>query len=149
MRGLGSVLIAIAALAVTACANLVTTPTPHGPRSINLNGKTYSEAELGKFVSWRCKDFIRPSDTLVEVGVFTKDELATSGFILYEGGNSGALTQYHRQGLDRRWDWSSGGGNFSFVVNPDGAGRYYDFSSVPLGEKTKPRDIYKCSQETY
>lgn len=145
MRGLRLIVLAIAAFTFTACATIESS-TSSGPRSINLSGKTYSEAELGKFVSWRCKDFIRPSDTLVEVGVFTKDELAASGFILYDGGDSGVLAHYQRQGLNRRWNWVSGGSNFSFIVKPDGTGLYYDFSSVPLGETTKARDVYKCSQ---
>lgn len=145
MRGLGIIVLAIAAFIFTACATMQSS-TLHGPRSIILSGKTYSEADLGQFVSWRCKDFVSRSGTLVEVGVFTKDELVNSGFVLYDGGNSGVLTQYQRQGLNHRWDWRSGGSGFSFIIKPDGAGLYYDFSSVPSGEKTKASDVYKCSQ---
>jgi hypothetical protein len=111
-----------------------------------LSDKTYSETELGNFVSWRCTEFFHGSSTLVEVGIFTKAELAKSGFVLYDGGDSGVLTQYQRHGLEHRWDWGPGGGKFAFVIDPDGSGRYYDFSSVPSGEKTKPKDIYKCSR---
>ncbi len=145
MRGLGIIVLAIAAFIFTACATMQSS-TLHGPRSIILSGKTYSEADLGQFVAWRCKAFVSSSGTLVEVGVFTKDELVNSGFVLYDGGNSGVLTQYQRQGLNHRWDWRSGGSGFSFIIKPDGAGLYYDFSSVPSGEKTKASDVYKCSQ---
>jgi hypothetical protein len=111
-----------------------------------LSGKTYSETELGNFVSWRCRELIRGESTLVEVGVFTKDELDKFGFVLYDGGDSGVLARYQRQGLNQRWDWGPGGGKFSIIIKPDGTGLYYDFSSVPSGETTKANDIYKCSQ---
>jgi hypothetical protein len=134
MRGLRFVALAIAAFTLTACENMPSS-TRLGPRTITLSGKTYSETELGNFVSWRCRELIRGESTLVEVG-----------FVLYDGGVSGVLARYQRQGLNQRWDWGPGGGKFSIIIKPDGTGLYYDFSSVPSGETTKANDIYKCSQ---
>ena len=51
-------------------------------------------------------------------------------------------------GLDLRWDWGSyyrdGSSRYrySFVIEPDGIGLYYDFSTSTDGV-SKPRGIYK------
>ena len=111
-----------------------------------LGGKAYSEGEFGGFISWRCKDFVYSSGILVEVGIFANADMSDVGFVLYDRGNSGSLTQYHRQGLNHRWDWGPGGSDYAFIVKPDGTGLYYDFSSVPSGEETKAKDVYKCSK---
>jgi hypothetical protein len=111
-----------------------------------LNGKTYSETDIGKFVSWRCEGFVYSSGTLVELGTFTDSKLSGVGFILYDGGFSGELTNYRRKGINHRWDWGPNGTEFAFIIKPDGTGLFYDFSSVPSGEQTKANDVYKCSQ---
>ena len=79
---------------------------------------------------------------MIEFGYFCLDG-TTYGFVLYDGGDEGEITHYSRQGLDRRWDWGENG-QYSFVITPDGNGRYYDFTNVPAGESTKPAGIYKA-----
>jgi len=145
MKGLRVVVFVIATLSSTACSNMPSS-TPSGPRSIILDGKTYSETDEGKFVSWRCEDFINSSGTLVEVGTFTNTLYSGLGFILYDGGNSGESTHYGRKGLNHRWDWGPNGADYAFIIKPDGTGLYYDFSSVPSGEQVKAKDVYKCHQ---
>jgi len=145
MRGLGILAFAIATFSFTACTTMPSS-TPSGPRSIILNGKTFSEAELGEFVSWSCKDFVYRSGTLVEVGFFTNSKLSGAGFILYDGGHSGEVTSYQRKGINHRWDWGPNGTEFAFIIKPDGTGLFYDFSSVSSGNATKANDVYKCSQ---
>jgi len=143
MRGLATVVFAIAAFSFTACTTMPSS-TPSGPRSIVLNGKTFSETEIGEFVSWKCKDFSGGYRTLVEVGTFTSSKLSGSGFVLYDGGQSGEITSYRRKGINNRWDWGGRGGDFAFVVKPDGTGLFYDFSSSKSGTSKKANDVYKC-----
>lgn len=145
MRALGILAFVIATFSFTACTTMPSS-TPSGPRSIILNGKTFNEAELGKFVSWGCKDFVYSSGTLVEVGFFTNPKLSGAGFILYDGGYSGEVISYQRKGINHRWDWGPNGTEFAFIIKPDGTGLFYDFSSTPSGKATKANDVYKCSQ---
>lgn len=149
MRGLGIVVFVIAMLSYAACTTM---PFSTGPRSIILNGKAYSETDTGKFVSWRCKDNVYDSGTLFgprtlfELGKFTNSKLSGSGFVLHDGGNSGELTNYGRKGINHRWDWGPNGSEFAFIIEPDGRGIFYDFSSAQLGERIKPSSLYKCYQ---
>ena len=117
--------------------------TRSGPRTIILEGDTISEKDFGRFECWYCKDFLPDDRVLVEVGFIDNPNLETFGFILYDGGYSGEVAVYHRTGLEHRWDWGQEG-NYAFVIKPDGTGAYYDFSTVPEGETTKPRALYKC-----
>jgi len=140
MRGLGIIAFAVVTFSFTACTTLPTS-TPSGPRSIILNGTTYSETEHGKFVSWSCKDFSYPSGTLIEVGFFPDSKMG--GFILYDGGHTGEVTIHQRKGINHRWDWGPNG-EFAFLIEPDGTGLFYDFSSTPKGTPTKADSVYKC-----
>lgn len=94
------------------------------------------------FTSWECQDYIYGGKTLAEFGYFSING-TTYGFVLYNGGDEGEFTYYSRQGLNHRWDWGKNG-QYSFVITPDGNGRYYDFTNVPDGESTKPSGIYKA-----
>ena len=145
MRGLGIVVFVIAMLSYTACTTM---DYSTGPRSIILDGEAYSETVTGKFVYWNCKDSVSSSSTLfdrtlVQPGFFTNSMFSGSGFILYDGSNSGELTHYARKGINHRWDWGRGGG-FAFIIEPDGTGLFYDFSSAQPGERRKHSSLYKC-----
>ena len=120
--------------------------TTSGPRTIIIARDTISEIGVGGIKSWYCKDYITEGPILVELGYFGDPTFDGIGFILYDGGYSGEPTLHERNGLDHRWDWGSDSPNYSFVITPDGTGLYYDFSTVPKGEKTKPSAIYKCYQ---
>ena len=73
------------------------------------------------------------------------------GFILYDDGTIGEEAYFQREGLDLRWDWGSyyrDGKNkyrYSFVIEPDGTGLYYDFSTSENGI-SKPRGFYKVKK---
>ena len=96
------------------------------------------------FTSWWCDDFSHAGKILVEVGFFTfRDSDTVHGFILYDGTTEGEVAIYSRQGLEHRWDWGTEG-QYSFVINPNGNGLYYDFTGVPEGEGVKPKSIYKA-----
>ena len=48
-------------------------------------------------------------------------------------------------GFKRQWDFGKGERpNYSFVIQPDGTGGYYDFSRLKPGEGTNPHSFYKC-----
>jgi hypothetical protein len=133
------------------CATYPTITSPpsaisSGPRTLVLDGDSISQEDVGGFKCWYCKDLYNGGDILVEVGFFGDPIWEGFGFILYDGGYSGESTQYQRKGLEHRWDWGPNGIDYSFVIKTDGTGSYYDFSSVPKGESTKPRAMYKCNQ---
>ena len=107
-------------------------------KSVTISNK---DTDSG-FTTWECEGSIYGGKTLIEFGYFSLDG-TTYGFVLYDGGDEGEITHYSRQGLDRRWDWGANG-QYSFVITPDGNGRYYDFTNVPAGESTKPSGIYKA-----
>lgn len=52
--------------------------------------------------------------------------------------------RFRINGLDRRWDFGSDF-DYAFIIEPDGTGRYYDFSQVESGESTGPKETYKCT----
>jgi len=69
------------------------------------------------------------------------------GFVLYDGTNTGDIVIYRRDGLDRRWDWGAPGSSYSFVIETDGTGLYYDFSTADDdGFKSNADDIFKCGR---
>jgi hypothetical protein len=120
-------------------------PEPQG-RVITLGESLYSEISLGPFVSWGCREFFSDGPILVEIGRFEAASLSDEGFILYDGSSSGELTRYRRMGVNQRWDWGPNGGEFAFVLAPDGKGLFYDFSDVQRGETTNAESVYKCSR---
>lgn len=120
----------------------VTTQLSH--RTIILNEKKITEDNLGGFTSWICGDFSKDGPVRVEVGFFGKPAFKDAGFILFDGGLTGELTHYRRAGLEHRWDWGPNKSDYSFVLQTDGTGLYYDFTTVDKGKTTKPRSLYKC-----
>ena len=143
-----AIVILFLSLFIVACGSIGSAPsaTLAGPRSIVLNGQTYSETELGDFRSWECKDYSNDTDTLVEVGTFSNSNFEGAGFILYDGTYSGEFTNYERRGINQRWDWGPNGADYSFVIEPDGKGIFYDFSSASAGESVSASALYECDR---
>lgn len=95
------------------------------------------------FTSWYCLDYSGVKNVGLEFGYYSIDG-DVFGFVLYDNKDVGESTVYNKLGLEHRWDWTgSYGGSYSFVISPEGYGRYYDFTNVPDGESIKPRDVYK------
>ncbi len=95
------------------------------------------------FTSWYCVDSIYGGKLGLEFGYYSIDG-DVFGFVLYDNEDVGESTIYNKLGLEHRWDWTGPyGGSYSFVISPEGYGRYYDFTNVPVGESTKPRDVYR------
>lgn len=94
------------------------------------------------FTSWYCVDSIYGKKIGLEFGYYSIDGVVF-GFVLYDNEDVGERTIYSKLGLEHRWDWNGPyGGNYAFLISPEGYGRYYDFTDVPDGEGTKPRDVY-------
>lgn len=128
------------------CASM---PTTSRDRQLSLNGYSVSESDFGGVERWYAVDkynydsFI--DEVRFQVGYFKNNNI---GFILYGNGVVGEEAYFSRQGLDLRWDWGNyerdGESKFrySFVIEADGTGLYYDFSTSKDGT-AKPRGIYK------
>ena len=116
-------------------------------RVLYLGDEQISESEFGGVERWYAVDKYGDEKTNVrfQVGYFIDNQI---GFVLYEGASRGEIATYQRQGLDRRWDWGSyyRDGSFryrySLVIEPDGTGLYYDFSTSKDGT-SKARGVYK------
>jgi len=140
---ISTIVILSTTLLVTSC---VTPPPskPSGPRTIILENVTYNEANLGKFTSWICNGEDSDKGTLLEVGLFSNADLHGAGFILFDGGYTGQLTKYRREGVNNRWDWGPNDVDYAFIIKPDGTGFYYDFSSSVEGVPVTSKEVYEC-----
>lgn len=95
------------------------------------------------FTSWYCVDFVYGKKLGLEFGYYSIDG-DVFGFVLYDNEDVGERAVYNKLGLEHCWDWTGPyGGSYSFVITPEGYGRYYDFTNVPYGESTKPREMYR------
>lgn len=128
----------------------VSVPSNAGKRELNLNGISVLETDFGGTIRWYAVDKYNYDDFIEEirfqVGYFNDNSM---GFVLYGDGTNGELAYFSRQGLDLRWDWGSyinpngeSAYRYSFVIEPDNTGLYYDFSTSTDGT-SKPRGIYK------
>lgn len=115
------------------------------PRSITLGNTVYNEETSGKFICWSCRDFVDEGKVLVEVGIFSDPKLKGAGFILYDGSDSGNAANYQRKGINHRWDWGPNENDFSFIIEPDGTGLFYDFSNAK-SKSIKANQVFKCRQ---
>ena len=131
-------------LSIFSCTSV---PSYTKDRELSLNGFSISESDFGGVERWYAVDKYN-YDSLVDevrlqVGYFKENNI---GFVLYGNGTTGEEAYFHRQGLDLRWDWGSSGYGtsykYTFVIEPDGTGLYYDFSTSTDGT-SKPRGIYK------
>lgn len=95
------------------------------------------------FTSWYCFDFVYGKKLGFEFGYYSIDG-DIFGFILYDNEDVGEWATYSKRGLEHRWAWTGlYGGSYSFIISPEGYGRYYDFTNVPEGESIKPSAVYK------
>lgn len=138
-------LLIIFIITISSCAS-IPSAVSEGPRTLILNGKHISESNTDNgFTAWYCLDYISDDDDdiLAEVGFFSIQN-ENYGFVLYDGGYTGDFANYSRQGLDHRWDWGDIENHYTLTITPDNIAAYYDFTGVPIGEKIKPRSIYKA-----
>lgn len=141
------VLITILCLAsiTTACNTLPTQSTPTPTRVISIGNESFSENE---FISWRCYKNSLSTKVLAEVGYLSANDQNINGFILFDGGNVGDLVSYKRAGLNHRWNWEKVNGDYkySFVIDPEGNGAYYDFTGAKKETTQDAKKTYKCKK---
>ncbi len=68
-------------------------------------------------------------------------------------GTDSQKTSFKIAGLDRRWDWGAGEVKddpktfrYSFVIEADGTGRYFDFAFADEGGRVSSRQLYQCEK---
>ena len=108
---------------------------PPEPQDSKAEGPTAIEER------WRCDDIRLTSTCYPSIG---------DGFCFgtVKTGKYPAKDTFFRvDGVDRNWHWSRSGKGFDYTfVIARGRGRYYDFRGVPAGEKTKPSEVFSCSE---
>ena len=113
-------------------------------RELTLGSKSFTETDFGGVERWYVVDKYSDDYTIrFQVGYFKERNI---GFILYEDGTVGEQTHFSRDGVDLRWDWGNyrrKGYRYTFVIEPDGTGLYYDFSTSTDGT-AKPRGLYRA-----
>ena len=145
MKSIAILLVSIFLLSLQSCSSTrPASTTQSGLRTITLGGEKFSESEKGDFISWYCRDYVYSGPIEVEVGYFGNPSYEGFGFILYDGGDIGVVSNYERTGLEHRWDWGPNGSEYAFIIKTDGSGLYYDFTNVEDGNTTKAKEVYKC-----
>ena len=96
--------------------------------------------------TWECKDRYDFSDSWKNILVVaTIDSGRTTGSVTVAGDTQSA--QYRVAGFQRRWDFGpmkkNGGFTYSFIIDPNGEGSYYDFSQA---DTAKPSLFMTCRQ---
>ena len=95
--------------------------------------------------SWACTDTPYTKEILVMAVTFSNKE---SGSIAVAAMVQSA--EYSVQGFNRRWDFgkvkTNGALPYTFIIEPDGTAKYYDFSTSVDG-KSSPSQIMHCKQE--
>lgn len=68
-------------------------------------------------------------------------------------GTGSQKTSFKIAGLDRRWNWGAGElkddpktFRYSFVIEADGTGRYFDFAFADEGGRVSSRQLYQCER---
>ena len=107
------------------------------------------QAQEGKDTTteiWRCFDYMdfEKNTVLIRLTRVTRyNEDLDFGEVSVAGVTYMAL--FRVTGLDRRWDFGSDElPNYSFIIQPNGDGAYYDFSNVEAGGTTKPSQVFEC-----
>ena len=105
------------------------------PFILNAEGEEKSE---DAFELWRCKDNEYSEDVIITAsrnGLVGKIDIA--GIVQW--------ARFSVEGFDRRWDFEPDGlrFKFSFIIEPDGTGRYYDFTQH---ERSRASQLYHCNK---
>ena len=93
---------------------------------------------------WRCfstSDFFRENVLVRLTREMKRGVDLGSGEVSVAGVTHDA--RFEVAGIDRRWDFG-GDMQYAFVIQPDGSGAYYDFSTVEDGGRTGPSQQFGC-----
>ncbi|MDE0718909.1 MAG: hypothetical protein OXH64_13330 [Rhodospirillaceae bacterium] len=135
------VTLVVAAFLLSSCINNV------GDRNSNQIKTNSTEDTKDSGESWHCYDYVyyRNGKVLIRLARIQEFGLDTgTGKVLVAGETY--YTHFRLQGIDRRWNFGTDY-KYSFIIEPDGTGKYFDFSGLKFGEKTRPRQLYKCEKK--
>lgn len=113
---------------------------------------THSAAalDLPEAKKWECRDFVgNDGRVLITLWHPVAIQPEGSGYIRLEDVGASFPTAFRLDGLSLRWNWDlgeDGAWEHSFVIEPDGIGKTYDFSGAEVGEKVSAKDVYRCKQ---
>lgn len=113
----------------------------HWYRRAAENGHDQAKEEIESLETWQCFNHSDSDRTNV---LLTLSRLNNTGEVSVAG--TTYSTSFEVQGLDRRWDFGlddDGSYDYTFVVQPDGTGLYYDFSGSTDGS-ANPGQTYRC-----
>ncbi len=94
---------------------------------------------------WSCNDRFSSVDTIVLTRHLQDGRDVGTGAVQTAGVTRSA--RFHIDGIERRWDWGSGGGSegtgylYSFTIDASGEGKFYKFGSE---DRVKPSGFYEC-----
>ena len=108
---------------------------------------TFSDVDFGALrETWQCFDTFDRNQTRVLV-TLTRLGGASDGFGEVSVGDTIHPAIFRIDGLDWRWNFgcneSDGRFDYSFIIEPDGTGLYYNFSASTDGT-AKPSDLFDC-----
>ena len=63
------------------------------------------------------------------------------GKMMLKGTNTEKDTFYQLNGVQHTWNWDI---HYQIIIHSDGRAAYYDFTDVPVGESTTPKEYYDC-----
>ena len=139
--------------ALTTVVALVAGCVPIDDTKLTVNAKDEVEQNAKAGVEqWRCGDYVGGcgflSTDCVTLTANLRDGTGEVSFGAFVG-----RTEFHIQGIERRWDWCpehDGSFGCAFVISPDGRGRYFNFAaSLPDPDgvrRAKPTDLFKCTK---
>jgi hypothetical protein len=92
--------------------------------------------------TWRCQEFGLAWDKGKQVLVVARHD-GHDGTIEVAGETQNAI--FAVTGFDRRWDFGfESGAHYSFVIQPDGKGAYFDFGFADKDGKASARQVLLC-----
>ena len=111
-----------------------------------LAGSSWATDDEPRMVEkWECRDYppIR-EDVLITLW---REPGTSAGFGRLRFAGVFFFSSFSLDGLTLRWDWDldeGGRWDYTFMISPDGTGRYFDFSNVESGGSTTSSDLYSC-----
>ena len=136
------------ALAVVLAASAGCSPAGE-PASLAVGPVTLKPADAD-IERWVCGDIIDGCWPLNRDCVHLTGNLNAGTGIVSFGDGIAAATQFHIDGIERRWNWCLEDGAYkcAFVVSPGGDGRYFQFRGMP-GGRAKPTSLWSCSKSLF
>jgi len=113
---------------------------------------THSAAalDLPEAKKWECRNLVgNDGRVLITLWHPVATQLEGSGYIRLEDAGASFPTAFRLDGLSLRWNWDLGKDDaweHSFVIEPEGIGKTYDFSGAEVGEKVSAKNVYRCKQ---